>query len=166
MSPIAFASFSVNSSRTASATWKRFALVHASPPLRILAIRAPWTASSTSASSKTRNGALPPSSIDTRSTFSADCSISFLPISVDPVNDSLRSRGSLRIGLVTEDAEDDVITLSTPPGSPDSSRICASANIDSGVCLAGLITIVQPAAIAGPILRVPIAIGKFQGVMK
>ena len=25
---------------------------------------------------------------------------------------------------------------------------------------------VQPAAIAGPILRVPIAIGKFQGVMK
>ena len=27
-------------------------------------------------------------------------------------------------------------------------------------------TIVQPAAIAGPILRVPIAFGKFQGVMK
>ena len=57
-------------------------------------------------------------------------------------------------------------TLSTPPGSPASSRICASANIDSGVCLAGLTTIVQPAATAGPILRVPIAMGKFQGVMK
>jgi hypothetical protein len=31
--------------------------------------------------------------------------------------------------------------------------------------LAGFITIVQPAAMAGPILRVPIAIGKFQGVI-
>ena len=30
---------------------------------------------------------------------------------------------------------------------------------------AGLSTIVQPAAIAGPILRVPIASGKFHGVM-
>ncbi len=58
-----------------------------------------------------------------------------------------------------------VITLSTPPGRPASSRIWASMIIDSGVCLAGLTTIVQPAAIAGPILRVPIASGKFHGVM-
>ena len=40
------------------------------------------------------------------------------------------------------------------------------ASIESGVCLAGLTTIVQPAAIAGPTLRVPMASGKFQGVMK
>ena len=40
------------------------------------------------------------------------------------------------------------------------------ASIDSGVCLAGLTTIVQPAAIAGPTLRVPMASGKFHGVMK
>ena len=39
-------------------------------------------------------------------------------------------------------------------------------SIDSGVSLAGLTTIVQPAATAGPILRVPIASGKFHGVMK
>ena len=58
-----------------------------------------------------------------------------------------------------------VITLSTPSGSPASVRICASAYIESGVCVAGLTTIVQPAAIAGPILRVPMASGKFQGVM-
>ena len=57
-----------------------------------------------------------------------------------------------------------MITLSTPPGRPASSRICASASIDSGVCCAGLTTIVQPAAIAGAILRVPIAVGKFHGV--
>jgi hypothetical protein len=37
--------------------------------------------------------------------------------------------------------------------------------MERGVCWAGFITIVQPAAMAGPILRVPIAIGKFQGVM-
>ena len=36
----------------------------------------------------------------------------------------------------------------------------------SGVCFAGLTTLVQPAAIAGPTLRVPIASGKFHGVMK
>ena len=56
-------------------------------------------------------------------------------------------------------------TFSTPPGSPASSRICASASIESGVCFAGLTTIVQPAATAGPILRVPIASGKFHGVI-
>ena len=50
-----------------------------------------------------------------------------------------------------------VTTLSTPSGSPASARISARASIDSGVCWAGLITIVQPAATAGPILRVPIA---------
>ena len=53
----------------------------------------------------------------------------------------------------------------TPPGRPASSRIRASISIDRGVCCAGLTTIVQPAATAGPILRVPIAIGKFQGVI-
>ena len=57
-----------------------------------------------------------------------------------------------------------MITLSTPSGSPASSRMRASASIESGVCCAGLTTIVQPAAIAGAILRVPIAVGKFQGV--
>ena len=66
---------------------------------------------------------------------------------------------------MTEPDDDAVITLRTPPGSPASSRIWARASIDSGVCFAGFITIVQPAASAGPILRVPMAIGKFHGVM-
>ncbi len=64
------------------------------------------------------------------------------------------------------DPDDDaVMTFSTPAGSPASSKIWASASIDSGVCLAGLTTHVQPVASAGPILRVPIASGKFHGVM-
>lgn len=37
--------------------------------------------------------------------------------------------------------------------------------MDSGVWCAGLMTLVQPAAIAGPILRVPMAMGKFHGVI-
>ena len=165
IAPSFAASFSANSSASRSATWKRLAAVHASPMLRIFAISAPSTAASTSASAKTRNGALPPSSIDVRSSPSADCSTSFLPTGVEPVNVSLRSRGSAMIGAETSLEEDAVSTLSTPAGSPASSRICASASIESGVCCAGLMTIVQPAATAGPILRVPIAIGKFHGVI-
>ena len=56
-------------------------------------------------------------------------------------------------------------TLSTPAGRPASSSVAASASIVSGVSSAGLTTIVQPAAMAGPILRVPMASGKFHGVM-
>ena len=41
----------------------------------------------------------------------------------------------------------------------------ASASAESGVALAGLSTIVQPAASAGPALRGIIAIGKFHGVI-
>ncbi len=57
------------------------------------------------------------------------------------------------------------MTLHTPPGSPTSWRMLARASIDSGVTCAGFTTIVQPAAMAGPTLRVPIAIGKFHGVI-
>ena len=78
---------------------------------------------------------------------------------------SLRSRGSEMIGFETSELELEVMTLSTPAGSPASSNSCARASIDSGVCWAGLMTIVQPAATAGPILRVPMAAGKFHGVI-
>ena len=112
------------------------------------------------------NGALPPSSIDVRSSPSADCSTSLRPTSVEPVKVSLRSRGSSMIGLETSELELEVMTLSTPAGQARPPRRArASASIDSGVCWAGLMTIVQPAATAGPILRVPIAAGKFHGVI-
>jgi hypothetical protein len=92
--------------------------------------------------------------------------MSLRPTSVEPVNDSFRARGSLMSGSMTEPDDFAVMTFSTPPGRPASSRICASASIDRGVCLAGLMTAVHPAAICGPIFRVPIASGKFHGVMK
>jgi hypothetical protein len=160
------ASLPANSSATESATWKRFAEVHASPMLRILAIIAPSRAASRSASSKIRNGAFPPSSIETFSTLSADCAISLRPTSVEPVKESLRSRGSEITGSATELDDELVMMFRTPPGRPTSSSSCASANAERGVSFAGFQTIVQPAAMAGPIFRVPIAVGKFQGVMK
>ena len=57
------------------------------------------------------------------------------------------------------------MTLTTPAGTPTSSSVLASNNIVSGVCRAGLTTAVHPAASAGPSLRVPIASGKFHGVI-
>jgi hypothetical protein len=117
------ASLSVNSSATDPATWNRLAAVHASPMLRILAITAPSTAASTSASANTRNGALPPSSIEVRSSPWADCSTSVRPTSVEPVKVSLRSRGSEMIGFETSADDEDVTMLSTPAGSPASSKI-------------------------------------------
>ena len=109
---------------------------------------------------------MPPSSIETLRILSAACSSSVRPTSVDPVKDSLRARPSRISGSIVLPDDDAVIRLRTPPGSPASSRIFASASADSGVCFAGFHTIVQPAAMAGPILRVPIAIGKFHGVIR
>ena len=56
------------------------------------------------------------------------------------------------------------MTLTTPAGTPASSRIGISASMVSGVSEAGLSTTGQPAASAGPILRVAMAAGKFHGV--
>ena len=150
---------------TDECTYIRLAAVQASPPLRILASIAPSTAWSRSASPNTISGALPPSSMLVRNTLSAACSISLRPTSVDPVNDSLRARPSRISGSITPPESLVVMTLSTPGGRPASVISSACFSIDSGVCEAGLITIVQPAATAGPILRAPIAAGKFHGVI-
>ena len=133
--------------------------------LRILAAIAPSTASSRSASSNTMNGALPPSSREVRRIFSAHCSRSSRPTAVEPVKDNLRASPDRISGSITPPASVAVTQLTTPAGTPASVRMSISASIDSGVWAAGLITLVQPAAIAGPSLRVPIAIGKFQGVI-
>ena len=58
-----------------------------------------------------------------------------------------------------------VTTLKTPAGTPARSASSASASAVSGVWLAGFTTMLQPAASAGPALRVIMAAGKFQGVM-
>ena len=111
------------------------------------------------------NGALPPSSSDSFLTVPAHCAIRILPTSVDPVNDSLRTMG-LAVSSPPISVADPVTMLSTPFGTPARSASSPSASAENGVCDAGLRTTVQPAAIAGPALRVIIASGKFHGVMQ
>ena len=86
------------------------------------------------------------------------------PTSVEPVKESLRTRGSCSIADTTAPERRAGSTLTTPAGTPASSRIFAISSAVSGVSLAGLRMTVQPAARAGPILRVAIAAGKFHGV--
>ena len=88
-----------------------------------------------------------------------------MPTSVEPVNDTLRTRASPNSSRETMPDERDVSRLTTPFGTPASSIARSTAAAVSGVAEAGLTMLVQPAAIAGPSLRVIIAAGKFHGVI-
>ena len=68
------------------------------------------------------------------------------------------------MALTTLPDEREGMTLTTPAGTPASCRIGISARMVSGVSDAGFRMTVQPAASAGPILRVAMAAGKFHGV--
>src|SRR5688572_30536512 len=142
----------------------RLAHTHVWPALRYFDAIAPFTAASRSASSNTMNGALPPSSSDTFLIVPAHCDISSLPTAVEPVKLSLRTSGLLvnspPIGFGSP-----VTTETIPAGSPARSASTHNASAEYGVSSDGLITIVQPAASAGPTLRVIIAVGKFHGVI-
>ena len=111
------------------------------------------------------NGALPPSSSEIFFTVLAHCAIRSLPVSVEPVNDNLRTSG-FDVSSPPMSGADPVMTLSTPFGTPARCASSARASAENGVCDAGFSTTVQPAAMAGPALRVIIASGKFQGVMQ
>ena len=101
-----------------------------------------------------------------RSTFSDACLSRVRPTGVEPVKLSLRRRLSAMIGAETSPEVEVVMTFSTPAGSPASSSRRAKYRVVSGVSSAGLTIAVQPAAMAGAILRVAMASGKFQGVMR
>ncbi len=111
------------------------------------------------------NGALPPSSIETLSTWSAATLSRVCPTSVEPVNDSFRTRGSWSIFSITPEDPLATTTLTTPGGSPASCIRWTTASVVSGVSDAGLTMAVHPAASAGPIFLVAMAAGKFQGVI-
>src|ERR1700756_960492 len=125
---------------------------------------APVTAASRSASSKTMNGALPPSSSESFLIVSALCFIKVRPTSVEPVKVTLRTSG-LEVISPPISLELPVSTLKTPAGTPARSANTARANAEKGVAWAGLATNVQPAANAGPSFRVTMAAAKFQGVI-
>src|ERR1700681_2389802 len=142
----------------------RLAQTQVCPALRYFEAIAPLAACSISASSNTMNGALPPNSIEVFFTVAAHCSISNLPISVEPVKVSLRTVGFEVISPPIS-VELPVTQEKTPCGTPARSASSHSARAEYGVALAGFKTMVQPAAKAGPHLRVIIAAGKFHGVI-
>ena len=96
---------------------------------------------------------------------SAAACITFTPTSVEPVNETLATRGSaIRAPAVVEPGPG--TTLSVPSGRPHSYRISAIASVVSGVWLAGFTTAVFPHASAGAIFQLAITAGKFHGVMR
>ena len=104
--------------------------------------------------------------MEVRSTPREHCSSSLRPTGVDPVKDSLRAIPESIHGSTTPPASVVHTTLRTPSGRPASRRTSTRYREVRGVRPAGLNTLVQPAAIAGPILRVAMASGKFQGVTR
>ncbi len=108
------------------------------------------------------NGALPPSSMDSRLSVGAACSIRMRPTRVEPVKDSFRTRGEVD-STVPMSRGRPVTTLSA--SMPDSCASTASASAVNGVISEGFTTMAQPAASAAPALRVIMAAGKFHGVM-
>jgi hypothetical protein len=90
-----------------------------------------------------------------------------LPTSFEPVKPSLRTVGLSVISrpIAGASSASPVTIESTPGGRPARSASAAMASAESGVCSAGLSTIVQPTASAGAALRVTIADGKFHGVI-
>ena len=94
----------------------------------------------------------------------AHCSISNLPTSVEPVKVNLRTIG-FEVSSPPISFEPPVTQEKTPFGTPARSASSHKAKAENGVAVAGFNTIVQPAAKAGPHLRVIIAAGKFHGVI-
>src|SRR5262249_20110919 len=124
----------------------------------------PLTAASRSASSKTINGALPPSSSDTFFTVDAHCAINCLPIAVEPVKENFRTSGLEVSSLPMGPDFDEVMMVSTPCGIPARAAGAAKANADRGVADDGFRTAGHPAARAGATFRLITALGKSQGV--
>ena len=134
------------------------------PALRNLQAIAPETAASMSASSNTINGALPPSSIEVFLMVEAHCACSCRPTAVEPVKLNFFTV-SLSVSTRPISRDEPVITLNTPAGMPARSAKAAMASAENGVCEAGRMMKVQPAASAGAALRVIMALGKFHGVI-
>ena len=107
---------------------------------------------------------LPPISRWTFLKVGAARSATIRPTAVEPVNDTTRTSAAVVIALPTS-SPPPVTRLTTPGGTPASSRILTKFTADSGVSVAGLNTTVLPQTSAGMIFQDGIAIGKFHGVM-
>src|SRR5690606_8181424 len=117
--------------------------------------------------SSTTNGLLPPNSKATFLRYLPLVAIlpMFLPTGVDPVNEIIEgTECATKSSPMTDPGP--ITTLSTPAGSPASSKMRANNKPPViGVSLAGLITTALPRAIAGATERCERCSGKFQGLI-
>ena len=129
-----------------------------SPWLKNTPNSAPSTAASKSASAKKMFGDLPPSSSEIFFSVAGAPRMIVLPTSALPVNAILSTSGCSTIAAPAVSPQP-VTMLTTPGGSPASAKLDASASAVSGVCSAGLSTVVQPAQIAGASFHAAISSG-------
>src|SRR5690606_29377043 len=125
---------------------------------------APLTASSSTASSNTILGDLPPSSSVTCFSPLAACSYTRWPLTSPPVKAILATSGCVTSGSPTS-APKPVTTLTTPGGKPASSIGLQNSSIEAEVYSDGFTTTVQPAASAGASFHEVSRSGEFQGVI-
>ena len=86
------------------------------------------------------------------------------PISVEPVNATLSTRGSVTRASPAA-APEPGTTFTTPGGMSVSARISASAHAVAGVYVAGFSTAALPVARAGAIFQIAIMYGTFHGMI-
>ncbi len=153
-----------SSSWTFSCTSTRLAAVQRCPVVPNAAHTMASVARARSASSITRIAFLPPISSETRLPSFPARSLIDSPTSVEPVNEITEIPGCSTIGWPTLEPLPNT-RLSTPAGSPASSKIFVKCQAISGVSPAGLNTAVLPATSAGISFQLGIANGKFQGVI-
>jgi hypothetical protein len=135
------------------------------PALKQTNAEASGTTDSKSVSSRITVAALPPSSRRTRLTVAEAAAMTLRPVTVDPVNATASTRGSV-VSAAATSFEDDVSTFRTPAGRSVRSTArrprCAPDQGDSGD---GFSTTVQPAASAAPTLARSSSTGMFHGVI-
>ena len=120
---------------------------------------------SRSASSSRIAADFPPSSRCTRFRVGAAAAMMRLPVATLPVKLILSTNG-LSTSLAPSSGRSPVTTLNTPAGRSHSSIASAINRSISGAYGDGLITMVQPAARAGPIFWTVTKNGKFQVGMR
>ncbi len=109
-------------------------------------------------------GLLPPSSKVSRLSVWLASFMMICAVLYSPVKATLSTPGCLTIAAPAVGPKPGT-TLITPSGMPAFCASRASRKQVSGVCSAGFITIVQPAANAGPHFQAVISMGKFQGMI-
>ena len=119
----------------------------------------------TSASSKTTQAPLPPSSSSVRFMVRAAFSAMVTPTWVEPVK-LTQSTSSESTSAAEEAGPLPLTRLTTPGGKPTSLRMRTSSTMASGSCGAGLTTTVLPAASAGATFPAMLTMGKLYEVMQ